>query len=137
MASITLSPASLVNNEGDNIPGVAGVVLAAGQFVYQDSTTRRFLLASAAAAATCDVFGMVKNSAPAIGQPIDICTKGLVTVPTAPFTAGLYYILSASVPGAVMPIADILSTNRNVLIGFALTTSILHLFPHNWGYTVP
>lgn len=137
MASITLSTSSVVDNTGDSIPGNAGEVLAAGQFVYQDSQTRRFLLARANSLGTAGVVGMVRNSAPAIGQPVNVASTGLVTVPSAPFTAGLYYVLSAATAGAVAPIADLASTNRNVLIGFALTTSTLQLLPRNWGYAVP
>jgi hypothetical protein len=136
MASITLSSAALVDLQGAApLYGLAGEAIAQGQFVYRDSITGKFFKAKADAVATRTAVGVAQNGA-GIGAPLTVAPAGLITGITG-LTAGTAYVLSAATAGAIAPVADLLSTNSNVLIGFALTTTSLLLGIKDWGYALP
>lgn len=137
MASITMSNAALVDLQGAaQISGTAGEAIAQGQLVYRDAVTRKFFLAKANSTTTRDVVGVARNTA-GINAPLDVAPSGLISGLGAVLTAGIHYVLSAATGGAIAPIADLASTNSNVLVGFALTTSTLQLDIKNWGYVLP
>lgn len=137
MASITMSSNLIVDTQGAApLNGIAGAAIAAGQLVYRDSATKKFFLAKADAISTRTVAGVARNTA-ALGAPIEVAPLGLISGLGAVLTAGLFYVLSAAIGGAIAPIADLVSTNNSVLVGFALSTSTLQLLPTDWGYTLP
>ena len=137
MASITLSANALVDLQGAaQLQGIAGEAIAQGKLVYRDPITRKFFLAKADAAGTKICVGVARNGA-ALGAPLDVAPSGLVSGLGAVLTAGLYYVLSAATAGAIAPVADLVSTNADVLVGLALTTSTLQLLIKDWEYTLP
>lgn len=137
MASITLSTSALVDLQGAaQISGFAGEAIAQGKLVYRDPITRKFFLAKADAIGTKVLVGVARNGA-AINAPVDVAPAGLISGLGAVLTAGLYYVLSAATAGAIAPIADLASTNHNVLVGLALSTSTLQLAVKDWGYVLP
>lgn len=136
MASITLSSAALVDLQGAApLYGVAGEAITQGQFVYRDPITSKFFSARADAVATRSVVGVAQNGA-GLNAPLTVAPAGLITGISG-LTAGTAYVLSAVTAGAIAPVADLLSTQSNVLIGFALTTTSMLLGIRDWGYVLP
>lgn len=63
-------------------------------------------------------------------------TGGQLGDSATPFTQGAPYFLSATF-GGICPFADLASTNKTVLIGFASSTSILDVAINNTGIAQP
>lgn len=107
--------------------GTAGATITAGQAVYLDqSSTGKWLLADGdedtAAERGGQIVGIALNGA-ADGQPIEVQTKGLITI-GATLTAGTTYYLSDT-PGGICPLADLASGDYYVIVGIATTAAIL------------
>lgn len=104
--------------------GFAGATVTAGQTVYRDATTKKFLLADAdsATAGVRDVYGIALNGA-SDGQPLEVLKSGDITI-GATLTAGTTYYLSP-VAGGICPLADIDVGDYYTIIGIAKSTSVL------------
>jgi hypothetical protein len=104
--------------------GTAGVAITAGQLVYKDPATTKYLLAdnNAADPNARKPSGVALNTA-SLNQPIDIQTSGDITI-GATLAAGTDYFLSTA-PGAICPRADVVATMNVVLIGLARSTTVL------------
>jgi len=123
--SITATAVTAAINRGTTT-AAAGATITAGQTVYLDPATGRWLLAdcdSATVPARVPV-GVALNGG-AIGQPITVKTSGDITM-NAVLTVGLGYYQSP-IAGGIAPIADILSGDLLVLLGFAKSTTVLAL----------
>ncbi len=125
MADLTITATSVV--QGSNAvteAGLAGAAITAGQVVYRDETTRKFLLADtdSATAATRRPLGISLNGA-ALNQPLVVQKAGDVTIGAA-LTAGVVYYLSGTA-GGICPVADLTTGDYPVVIGMAKTTAVL------------
>lgn len=112
--------------------GVAGATITAGQWVYKDPSTGKYLLAdcdSATAAARVPA-GVALNGA-ADGQPLAIATAGPVTI-GGTLTAGVAYYLSATA-GGMAPVADLASGDYPCILGIATSASVLDIAIHSAG----
>jgi hypothetical protein len=105
--------------------GTAGVAIAAGQWIYKDPATGKYLICDNNAVDTHarKPDGMALNNA-AINQPVDLVTSGDVTLGTI-LTAGTDYFLSGAATGATCPRADVIAGMQVCLVGLAKSTSVL------------
>ena len=135
MADITITSSAVIAGDGaTTVTGTAGVAITAGQAVYKDSTTGKYLLADSdsATVAAKRAAGVALNGA-ALNQPIKVLTAGAVTI-GATLTAGATYFLS-NTAGGICPDADV-GTGENVcLIGVAASASVLNVDIQNPGVT--
>lgn len=125
MANLTITAASVVGgSERTRVSGTAGETITAGQAVYRNSTTGKWMLAdsNAATAEARAAIGIALNGA-AVNQPVAVQKSGDVTI-GATLTAGLAYYLSDT-PGALCPVADVGSGEYVCLIGLAKSTTVL------------
>lgn len=125
MVDITITPANVIaGSNASRINGVAGVAITAGQLVYKDSTTQKFLLSdtNSATAEARQPIGVALHAA-AINQPLAVLTKGDITI-GATLVAGTDYYASDT-PGGICPRADVGATEQVTLVGLAKSTSVL------------
>lgn len=128
MADLSITGTSVVTGDSSGIDrnGFAGATIAAGQAVYRDAATGRWLLAdSNSATVAARVPGGIALNGAANGQPLAVQTGGDVTV-NAVLTAGVAYYLSDT-PGGICPVADVGSGEYSCVMGIAKSTSVLHL----------
>jgi hypothetical protein len=127
MADIVITPASvLAGSNAAVVHGAAGEAITAGQVVYQNSTTKKWMLADndSATAAVRQAQGIALNGA-SDSQPIAVQKSGDITI-GGTLTAGVSYYLSAT-PGGMAPYADILAGDYVVLLGMSKSTTVLAL----------
>ena len=126
MADISITATAVTADLSSVTTRAAGAAITAGQMVYLDTATNRWLLADcdAAAVAARTPAGIALNGG-AIAQPIAVKSAGDVTM-NAVLTAGEAYFQSPS-PGGIAPRADVLTGDLLVLIGFAKSTTVLGL----------
>jgi hypothetical protein len=128
MADLSITAASVVTGDSSGIDrsGFAGATVTAGQAVYQDASTQRWLLAddNSATAAARVANGIALNGA-ANGQPLAVQKGGDITL-GAVLTPGVAYYLSDT-PGGICPVADLAAGEYPCLLGIAKSSSVLHL----------
>lgn len=127
MADLSITAANVIagaNNRQQTV--VAGETITAGQPVYRDASTGKYLKAdaNAASAAAREATGIALNGA-SNGQPLTIQTSGQITI-GGTMTAGIAYYLSDTA-GGICPVADIGSGEYVDLIGIAVSTTVLDL----------
>lgn len=125
MADITITPANVVKGSDALVEqGIAGAAVTAGQVVYKDDATGKYLLADndSATAGAKVPRGIALNGA-AANQPLAIIRGGSVTI-GATLTAGDAYYLSATA-GGICPEADVATGDDVVLLGLATSASVL------------
>ena len=123
MVDLTITAASVVagsNSARDS--GTAGEAITAGQAVYLDTATNRWMLSDNNGTGTRSVKGIALNGA-AAGQPIAVLKGGDITI-GATLVAGTDYWLSAT-PGGICPRADLAAGMDTVQIGVAKSTTVL------------
>lgn len=126
MADLTITAANVV--AGANAAteqGIAGAAITAGQVVYRDPSTGKYLLAdsNSATAAARAPRGIALHAA-SNNQPLMILTAGEITIgATLSPTAPAYYL--SDTPGGICPLADIGSGEYISQIGLALSTTVL------------
>lgn len=133
MSDLSITAANVVAGGGARLAhGTAGATITAGQVVYRDPTTGKYMLADndSATAAAIDAAGIALNGA-ADKQPLAVATRGPVTI-GATLTAGTDYWLS-STAGGICPRADLGAGDTAVLIGVATSTSVLEVDIRNSG----
>lgn len=136
MADISITAANVVKGSNATTEsGIAGATITAGQVVYKDGSTGKYLLADndSATAAAKAPRGIALNGA-ADGQPLVIQRSGDITI-GATLTAGTAYYLSAT-PGGICPLADVASGDDVVLLGLAKTAAVLALDIQTPGVTL-
>lgn len=107
MTDISITAASVVAGSNANIEhGTLGETVTAGQPVYKDSSTKKWMKAdsNAAGAEARQPLGIALNGG-AINQPVAVQKSGDITI-GATLTAGLAYYLSDTA-GGICPIADV------------------------------
>lgn len=122
MVDLTVTPANTIGNVSEH--GVAGETITAGQAVYKDATTKKWMKADSNSA-TVDArhaIGIALNGA-AINQPVAIQKSGDITL-GATLTPGVAYYLSDT-PGGVCPVADVGSGEYVCLLGVAKSATVL------------
>lgn len=125
MTDISITAGSvLAGSNSQQERGFAGAAIAAGQAVYKDGATGRFLLAdsNSATAAARTPYGIALNSA-GDGQPLVVHKSGDLTA-GATLVAGTTYYLSDT-PGGICPLADVGSGEYACIVGIAKSTSVL------------
>jgi len=134
MADLSITAASVVKGADASIEtGIAGATVTAGQPVYLDETTGKYLLSDNNASGKKTVRGIALNGA-ALNQPLTIQTRGEITI-GATLTAGSPYYLSATA-GGIAPEADLSSGMDVVLLGLAKSTTVLVLDVRVAGVTL-
>ena len=135
MADITITAASVLAGDGSTtVTGTAGATITAGQAVYKDSTTGKYLTADSdsATAAAKRAAGIALNGA-ALNQPIKVLTAGAVTI-GGTMTAGATYFLS-NTAGGICPDADVGAGENVCLIGVAASATVLNVDIQNPSVT--
>lgn len=127
MADLTITAANVVASAGaKKVNGVAGETITAGQLVYKDPTTGKYLKADAdsatVAARTPSALALHGAS---LNQPLTVQTSGDVTI-GATLTAGLAYYASGTA-GGICPVADLTTGKYVTLVGVAKSPSVLAL----------
>lgn len=125
MADLTITASSVVaGTDAVKETKLAGAAITAGQAMYVDATSGKFLLADSdsATAAAKTATHIALNDA-ALNQPMTGIKSGDLTV-GAILTAGATYFLS-NTAGGICPDADV-GTGENVCqVGIAKSTSVL------------
>lgn len=133
MADLTITAASVLPLTGaKKARGLAGATITAGQAVYRDASTGKYLLADSdsATAPVRELYGIALNGA-SDGQPIEVQTGGDITI-GATLTAGTTLYLSPTA-GGICPLADIQVGDYYSIVGIAISTSVLRLAIANSG----
>lgn len=136
MADLSITAANVLAGSGATTEnGTAGAAVTAGQVIYKDATTGKFLLAdnNSVTAGARSPYGIALHAA-AANQPLAIIRKGPVTI-GATLTAGTAYYLSDT-PGGICPVADLASGENVVLIGLAASTTVLNVAIQTPGVTL-
>jgi hypothetical protein len=111
----------------------AGATLVAGQVVYKDTDGLLKLSDSNGAAALKAVYGITLNGGGA-SQPISVIKRGPLTL-NAVLTAGTTYC-SSTTPGGIAPQADITTGGDVIILGVALSTTVLDVNINDTGVTL-
>lgn len=123
MTALSITPANVkAGSNAITVSGLAGATITAGQAVFRDGTTGKFLLSDADGANLKQVTGLALHGA-ADGQPLAVQTGGDI-VPGATLVAGTTYYL-APTPGDIGPLADVASGDDPIIIGIAKSASVL------------
>jgi hypothetical protein len=123
MADIVITATSVVagaNAQTDS--GTCGATITAGQAVYKDSTTKKWLLADSNGTAEARQAKGIALNGGAINQPVKVQTGGDITI-GATITAGVALYLSDT-PGGICPVADVGAGEYVCLMGVAKTTTV-------------
>jgi hypothetical protein len=125
MADLAITAANVVAVSGaKTVHGIAGATVTAGQVVYRDPTTRKFLLADAdSGTAAARVPAGIALHGASLNQPLTIITEGDLNI-GATLTLGTTYYLSGTA-GGVAPPADLSSGEYVTALGTASSTSNL------------
>lgn len=127
MADLTITAASVVKGDGAKVlRGVLGGTVTAGQAVYRDTSTKKFVAADNDAAAASGLddtdVGIALNGGGA-NQPVEVQYLGEINL-GATLTVGEIYAIS-STAGGICPVADLATGDYPVVLGIARTASLL------------
>lgn len=112
----------------------AGATLVAGVVVYKDTADGKLKLAdNDGAAALKTAYGITLNGA-GDGQPISVIKRGPLTI-NAVLTAGAVYYVSGTA-GGIAPVADVTSGHDVIILGVALSTTVLDVNINDTGVTI-
>lgn len=125
MAALTITAANVLKSATASIVnGTAGATITAGQLVYYDGSTTSYKLADSDIVAASVPAGIALHGSLS-GQPLQVLTGGPITL-GATLTPGVAYYANPTA-GGIGPVADVVTTNRSVMIGFATSASILNV----------
>jgi hypothetical protein len=136
MADISVTATSVVAASSAQVEhGKAGGTITAGQVVYKDAADGLFKLADhdSATAAVRAAYGIALNGA-ATGQPVAVARRGQITF-NAVLTKGTTYCLSGTA-GGICPQADVSTGDDLIILGPALSTTVLDLQINDTGITL-
>ena len=136
MTDLVIVPGNVVAGSGaPRAAGTAGVTITAGQLVYLDPATNKYLLSdnNAVDPNGRKVSGVALNGA-SLNQPLTILTGGDITI-GATVVAGTDYFLSTN-PGGIAPRADVITGMNVVMIGLAKSTSVITVDIQTPGVTL-
>lgn len=125
MTDISITAANVLAGTGaKKVNGTAGATITAGKVTYLDSADGKDKLADcdSATAGVRSPRGIALNGA-SNGQPITILTEGPITI-GGTLVPGTTYYLSQNA-GGICPLADLSTGDYTVIIGIALSASVL------------
>ncbi len=129
VASVLAAASALVEHGAK-----AGVALTQGQVVYKDSADGKLKLSdNDGGTALENAYGITLNAA-AANQPVSVAKRGPVTF-NGVLTAGTVYAVSGT-PGGICPLADVASGDDVIILGAALSTTVLDLQINDTGVTL-
>jgi hypothetical protein len=134
MATITFPTTALMGTGGHSYDGKAAATILQGQILYKN-TSGKYDLARANAAGTTVVAGVARNGA-TVDAPVKIQDKGVVTGLSG-ITSGTIYVLSDTVAGGVMPVADLTTGDQLSVVCIGISTTSVMLAIANSGVTAP
>lgn len=138
MAALTITPGNVVSNDPSGVDRKynAGVTVTAGQVVYLDAATTKWLLAdnNSATVAARGPAGIALNGA-SNNQPLAVQRSGDVVI-GATLVAGSTYYLDDT-PGAIATAADLLTGEYPSIIGIAKSTTVLNVDINSSGVALP
>lgn len=113
----------------------AGAAITAGQVVYKAAADGKLKLSDndSGTAEVKGVYGIALNGA-SDGQPISVIKRGPLTL-NAALTAGVVYCLSGTA-GGIAPLADVTSGHDLIVLGVALSTTVLDVQFNDTGITL-
>lgn len=126
MTDLVITPASVISGSGATVDraGLAGATITAGQVVYWDAATTRYLLAdNNSATVLARVPTGIALTGAASGQPIAVHQAGDITI-GATLSPGVAYYLG-DVAGSICPVADLAAGEYPTFIGIAKSTTVL------------
>lgn len=134
MADIAITAANVVSGVGGQKDfGTAGATITAGQTVYLDATTQKYLLSDADGTGTRQSNGIALNGA-ANNQPLSVHRSGPITIGGTLVPGAAYYVSSTA--GGIAPAADNTTGKNVILLGLATSTTVLNVDIQNSGVTV-
>lgn len=139
MADITITAANCVRVAGSvNKNYNAGASITAGQSVYLKTSDSTWRLAqadgTAEEAGSGTIVGVALHAA-ASGQPLAVQTDGTITI-GGTVVAGTIYVV-ATTAGGIAPWADLATTNKVTVLGYATTSAIIAINPIITGVAIP
>lgn len=131
MADLTITAANVKQGTNANVAyGTAGVSITAGQSIYLDASTGKYVLTDSDGTGTRQADGIALHAA-AADQPIALQKGGDITI-GATLSAGTFYVASDTA-GGIMPQADLGVGMDVILLGIAKTSSVMALAIRNTG----
>jgi hypothetical protein len=127
MADLTITAASVVKGSGSEVDrGTAGATITAGQAVYEDAATGKYLLAddNSATAAARVPKGIALNGA-SNNQALAVLMAGDITIGATLVPGTVYYL--SDTPGGIGPAADLASGEYPCVVGIAKSATVLHV----------
>jgi hypothetical protein len=137
MTDLVITAASVVKGTGaKTIPGILGGTVIAGQTVYRDATSKKFLASDSdsATAGVRELVGIALNGG-AINQPVVVQTEGPITI-GATVVVGTVYV-NSDTPGGIMPAADLEAGDYVSVVGIGISATQIELGILNSGVAVP
>ncbi|MDX0315904.1 hypothetical protein GOC54_33815 [Sinorhizobium meliloti] len=134
MADLSINSALVVagtNSTRDT--GTAGETITAGQPIYLDATTNKWMKSDNNGTGTRTVHGISLNGA-SLNQPVSIHKSGDITI-GATLVAGTDYWLSGTA-GGICPRADLVAGMDTIQVGIAKSTSVLSVDIQDPGVTL-
>jgi hypothetical protein len=105
---------------------IYGETIAAGQSIYQDSTTAKWLLAdSNASSTTAAAKGIAVTPGVLDGYGL-VATGGNIILVGTTATVGMVYLVGAT-PGSIVPHGDLTTGDYVTILGVASSTTQLNL----------
>ncbi|MDW9600435.1 hypothetical protein GOA86_19010 [Sinorhizobium meliloti] len=134
MVDIVVTPGSVVpgTNSARDI-GTAGETITAGQSIYLDATTNKWMKSDNNGTGTRQVHGIALNGA-SLNQPVSVHKAGDITI-GATLVAGTDYWLSGTA-GGLCPRADLATGMDAVQVGIAKSTTVLAVDIQDPGVTL-
>lgn len=137
MADLIVTPASVVQTDGQTQEGIAGATILAGQTVYLATATTPALWQLAdsdGTALTAGAKGVALHNA-SLNQPLKVQVGGRIN-PGATVVVGEIYVLSDT-PGGIKPAADLDPGDWVTFLGIGTAVAELTLRPFASGVQVP
>lgn len=125
MADLAITAANVVPGaNAQKEVGVAGEAVTAGQLVYLDATSKKWMKADADSATVAARRALaIALTGSALNQPVVVQRGGDITL-GAVLTPGVAYYLSGTA-GGICPVADIGTGEYVCLVGLAKSASVL------------
>lgn len=139
MANLSITATSVAKVSGTtNRNYDAGATITAGQAVYLDTSVSPSLwkLSQCDGTALEATLGGIALHGASSGQPLAVLETGGVITIGATVEVGTIYVASATA-GSICPWADLVSTNKVSIIGYANTSGQLTLNVLNTGVAIP
>ncbi|WP_457660117.1 hypothetical protein [Sinorhizobium medicae] len=134
MADLSINSALVVGGTTSTRDiGTAGETITAGQPIYLDATTNKWMMSDNNGTDTRTVHGISLNGA-SLNQPVSIHKSGDITI-GATLVAGTDYWLSGTA-GGICPRADLVAGMDTIQIGIAKSTTVLSVDIQDPGVTL-